>query len=108
MYRLVVKGSNIRQVSASVEAHDLINAVQRIERLRERNEWIVDLVSRPLDMVLRTTLNGWYLERPRFVSGYGFPDGTLLFWTEVESTLISAEAEASAHLDEALSRPMPV
>lgn len=109
MYRLIVKANNIRQVAATIEAHGMLHLTQRIERLSDTREWIADVVAKPEDRYLMTRLNEWQNENAHATVslGYGFPAGSLLYWTWVDSTLIHAHAEADMHLTEALSSPRP-
>lgn len=114
MFRLVVKAINVRQAAMALEAHGMVDMVVRmVQHETFTDEWLVDLAGQPGDTSLRFRLNAWYCERiNRLDRWYAehpsehtphFPDGSLLFWTEVPSTLISVQEQARTLTDEALS-----
>lgn len=104
MFRLVVKGS-IFDVVEAIRAHTIGSFVVRlVQHATFADEWLVDLAARPGDHAMRFTLNAWYCETLPATPPY--PNGSLLFWTEVEDTLISVQAQANTMTDEAMSRGM--
>lgn len=100
MFRLVIKAVNVRQAAMALEAHGMVDLVVRmVQHETFTDEWLVDLAAAPGDTSLRFRLNAWYCEhitrQPQ--------QGSLLFWTEVPSTMISVQEQARQLTDEALS-----
>lgn len=102
MFRAIIKAQNARQASAALEANGLLDITERLQRHPSQlTEWIADIIARPDDEWVRSQLNTWLAEATMatFIVGSGFRIGTLLFWSQVDETLLRLQVQAREAID---------
>lgn len=102
MYRLIIKANTLRQAATEVEANGLGGLLDRVLRYSQHREWIADLVAQPDSTWVRNRLIEWAArnyDEGAFSEGYGFRDGTLLYWCELDEGSISLQTSARKAVD---------
>lgn len=73
---LIIKGSNVEAATLAANQRGVVLA--SCERRLGTNECLAKTTCTYLTQIVR-----WFTEREQMVNGYGYPDGSLLFYNEL-------------------------
>lgn len=106
MFRAIVKATSLRQAASELEAHGLGNLVERVLHYGQFDQWISDIIAAPGDPWVRDRLTAWAAANTAsdaFINGYGFRPGTLLYWCEMDDTLLDLKVHARKAVDDMIA-----